>query len=331
MVIGLLWLAAVVLSTGPAGAITIEPTPEGLIRPEEGEIWRLYRSVLGREPDAAGFGYWVSRRIEGVPLLVVADSFLVGREFESRFGVASDAGFVDLVYRNVLGRRGDPAGSDYWLGQLATGLDRTHLIVLFSESRELRSSTGTEPAPLPVYRATIEAVEPSDLAASWRPGCPVHPRDLRAVVVDHVDYQGRPQRGALVVHRDVADDVAALFGRLYRARFPIAGIRPIDAFGGDDLASMAADNTSAFNCRRVTGGTSWSRHAHGRAIDINPVENPYVGTTVLPPAGSAHVDRTSYHPGMIRQGDIVTSAFAAIGWRWGGGFSGPVDHQHFDR
>jgi poly-gamma-glutamate synthesis protein (capsule biosynthesis protein) len=333
----------VALALGLAAASVDAP-----VRPEEGEIVRLYRSALGRDPDPDGYRYWVTSRIEGVPLAIVAASFLAGPEFGRRFGTGNDPVFVDRVYTNVLGRPGEPAGVAYWSGELDRGLDRVHLVLLFSESAELRRRTGTELADLPAYRPVVRPVRPAEVAVSWRPGCPVGPDDLRAVEVDHVDGRGQHRRGVLVVNRDVADGVARIFGRLYRARFPIVSIRPVDEFAGGadpgpigaaapdpfalDRASMEADNTSAFLCRPVTGGTGWSRHAWGRAVDLNPVENPYVaGSEVLPAAGRAWVDRSRHHPAMIRPGDVVTSAFAAEGWRWGGDFRTVRDYQHFQR
>ena len=307
------------------------------VRPEEGEIERLYRSALGRGPDTSGYDYWVARRIEGVPLAVVAESFLAGREYQRRFGADDDAAFVDVVYDNVLGRPGDPDGVAYWRGELAGGLDRHHLVLLFSESTELRRRTGTELVELPAFSPAVGTVSADDVAASWRAGCPVGPDRLRALTLDHVDADGGHARGVLVVHEDVVDEVVAIFAQLYAARFPIASMRPVDDFVGDDGRasddlSMAANNTSGFNCRAITGGTRFSRHAWGRAIDLNPIENPYVsGSTVLPPAGAAYVDRSVYHPGMIRRGDVVTRAFAAAGWTWGGDFRTLADYQHFQR
>ncbi|MEM7274387.1 MAG: DUF4214 domain-containing protein [Actinomycetota bacterium] len=324
VVFGLTW--SLVLA-GRGGASVPEP-----VRPEEGEILRLYRSALGRDPDPGGYRYWVTRRIEGVPLVTVAHSFLVGREFEQRFGTGGDAAFIDRVYRHVLGRDGDADGTAYWRAQLAAGLPRHDLVLLFSESAELRRRTGTESMALPAFRSEVASVSASDLGASWRVGCPVGPTALRAVTVDHVDAAGGHARGTLIVHRDVVDEVVTIFDRLYAARYPITSIRPVDQFGADDDASMAADNTSGYNCRAVTGGTSWSRHAFGTAIDINPISNPYVrGSTVLPPTGGPWVDRTAHHPAMIRPGDVVTRAFADAGWRWGGDFVSLKDYQHFDR
>lgn len=128
----------------------------------------------------------------------------------------------------------------------------------------------------------------------------------------------------------VATDVAVIMRDLFELRFPIERITPVDAFGADDDASMAANNTSAFNCRTVTGGTDWSEHAHGEAIDINPVANPYVvGDVVLPPAGVDYLDRSQNLTGMIHHDDGVVRAFAARGWSWGGDWTRPVDYQHF--
>ena len=324
-------MVVIALAGGPVAA-HIDP-----VRPEEGEIVRLYRSALGRDPDPDGYRYWVTRRIEGVPLGVVADSFLAGREFAERFGTGDDTAFVDRVYTNVLGRPGDPEGAAYWRAELARGLDRPHLVLLFSESVELQRRTGTELAELPPFRPVVGEVTAADLPTSWRPGCPVGPEDLRALELDHVTFDGGHARGTLIVHRVVVDDLIEVFGALYRDRFPIRSIRPVDEFVGDDGRasddlSMAAGNSSAFNCRPVTGGSRWSAHASGTAVDLNPILNPYVsGSTVLPPAGADWVDRTRHHPGLIRPGDVVTRAFAAAGWTWGGDFRTLADYQHFER
>ncbi|WP_432535502.1 M15 family metallopeptidase [Kineococcus arenarius] len=187
-----------------------------------------------------------------------------------------------------------------------------------------------DPAPSgQPYVSAITAVSAADLAASWRPGCPVPPEDLRAVTVTHTDFTGASRLGRIVVHADVAQAVADVFADLYAQRFPIASVRPVEAFGGSDDASMAADNTSGFNCRATTGGTGFSEHSYGTAIDVNPVENPYVrGTTVLPEAGRSHLDR-SPAPGRITAGDAVVEAFAARGFSWGGDWNSLKDYQHF--
>lgn len=182
------------------------------------------------------------------------------------------------------------------------------------------------------FASTVTPVSAADLGASWREGCPVGPDQLRRVTVAYWDFDGGVQTGALVVHADAADAVQAVFRRLFDARFPIRRIEPVDRYDASDDASMAADNTSAFNCRAAvtTGPTQWSVHAFGRAIDVNPVENPYVlGGDVLPPAGAAFTDRTTVRPGMAVAGGPLVEAFAASGWQWGGRWGGSPDYQHF--
>ena len=111
---------------------------------------------------------------------------------------------------------------------------------------------------------------------SWRPGCPVPLERLRRVTLSHWDFAGKARSGVLIVRDDVAEEVVMVFGQLFRERFPIRRIRPVDEYDGDDFTSIEADNTSAFNCRAATGSSEWSHHAYGLAIDLNPLENPYV-------------------------------------------------------
>lgn len=169
------------------------------------------------------------------------------------------------------------------------------------------------------------------MAASWRAGCPVPLRDLRLIRTDHWGLDRTVHRGELVVHRDQAAKVVRVLRALFVARFPIARIQLVDVYGANDRRSMAANNTSAFNCRYVSGTTRWSEHAYGRAIDMNPIQNPYVSSSgrASPPAGAAYVDRSRKAPGMIHSRDAVVRAFAAVGWGWGGHWSGIKDYQHF--
>jgi D-alanyl-D-alanine carboxypeptidase len=164
----------------------------------------------------------------------------------------------------------------------------------------------------------------------WRRGCPVGLSSLRHVSLPFVGFDGRPRRGALVVHNGVARDVLTVFRRLYAARFPIRRMRPIQAYGGDDFASIEADNTSAFNCRAATGSSRWSEHAYGRAIDLNPLENPYVsGGRTSHRRSVPYLDRSRVRRGMVVEGGVVVRAFDAVGWGWGGRWSGIKDYQHF--
>jgi hypothetical protein len=171
------------------------------------------------------------------------------------------------------------------------------------------------------------------LGSSWRPGCPVPPSHLRIVRLTFWTFDGELAQGDLVLNRDVVDRARRVFATMHRTRFPMRSVRPVTAYGSSDDRSMAADNTSAFNCRRAVaaGPPTWSNHAYGRAIDVNPVENPYLFQgRVLPPNGRAYADRRRPAPGKIRRGDAVHRAFRAAGFAWGGDFSNP-DYQHFDR
>ena len=149
---------------------------------------------------------------------------------------------------------------------------------------------------------------------SWRPGCPVALRDLRVITARHVGFDGRVHTGRLIVHRDVAADVARVLRRLYAARFPIRRMVPIDAYGASDFRSIEADNTSAFNCRYVDGTTRWSEHAYGRAVDLNPIENPYVQRGTHVPSREHPVRR----PYALPQGHGVSRQLRGQGVRGGG-------------
>jgi hypothetical protein len=170
-------------------------------------------------------------------------------------------------------------------------------------------------------------------AHTWHPGCPVPPEDLRQLTVSYWNFDQAPAAGILIVHKDVAQEVAAIFRDLFHHGFLIERIAPVEDFDGSDDASMAANNTSAFNCRDVTGQPGqFSNHSWGRAIDINPLTNPYVkGDTVLPPAGRRYLDRTRAFPGSILGGSFTVTRFAQAGWQWGGSWTTRQDYQHFER
>jgi len=168
---------------------------------------------------------------------------------------------------------------------------------------------------------------------TWRPGCPVAPEELRQVKVTYLHYDRKPSTGILIVHKDVAREVAAIFRDLFQHRFLIERIVPVEDFGGDDDASMAANNTSAFNCRSVTGQPGkFSNHSWGRAIDINPLTNPYVkGDHVSPPEGRNYLDRNRAVPGLIAKSSFIVQRFAQAGWKWGGDWIDLKDYQHFEK
>src|SRR5690606_35657905 len=156
--------------------------------------------------------------------------------------------------------------------------------------------------------------------------------EFALVRVRHWDFAGAIRDGELVVAAEVADDIIGVFAQLFDARFPIARMRRIDAYGGDDLASMADNNTSAYNCRRIIHSARLSSHAYGLAIDITPLQNPVIRDgMVRPPAATPYVDRSRDRPGMIHRPGPVVAAFDAIGWEWGGDWTTLKDYHHLRR
>jgi hypothetical protein len=168
---------------------------------------------------------------------------------------------------------------------------------------------------------------------TWHAGCPVPPEDLRQLTLPYWNFNHHRATGALIVHKDVAAEVAKIFQDLFDHKFLIQKMTPIEEYNGDDDASMAANNTSAFNCRDVTGQPGkFSNHSWGRAIDINPLTNPYIkGDKVLPPAGREYLDRTKAFPGSILSNSFIVNRFMKAGWTWGGTWSDRKDYQHFEK
>jgi hypothetical protein len=201
------------------------------------------------------------------------------------------------------------------------------------------SPVAEAPGEPPVrYRSSIEPID-ADLrermATSHTERCPLDWEDLRYLRLSHVGFDGRVRTGELVVAASQAETVVGVFRELFLAGYPIRRMRLVSEYGGNDDRSMAANNTSAYNCRPVAGTDRWSDHAYGTAIDINPVQNPYLraGAPIQPAAGRdfAYLDRsaTAEPPwGVIHDGDPVVRAFNEAGWAWGGFWADP-DYQHF--
>ena len=126
---------------------------------------------------------------------------------------------------------------------------------------------------------------------SWHAGCPVGLGELRLITLTYRGFDGRDHTGRLIANRTAAAQLVAVFRRLYAARFPIRRMEPVDLYGGDDYRSIEADNTSAFNCRAATGSSRWSNHAYGLAIDVNPIENPYISSGAHLPPGERPLSR----------------------------------------
>lgn len=194
-------------------------------------------------------------------------------------------------------------------------------------------TASSPPGVTAAFSAKVSAVPEDRVSHSWREGCPVPLSDLRLITMTYLGFDDEPHTGEMVVHREVADDVVAIFEKLYDWRFPIRRMELVDKYKGSDFDSIEADNTSAFNCRRATGSRNWSQHSYGRAIDLNPRENPYVEED----GSYAHENAKGYttrpvaKPGVINPGDRVVRLFAQYGWEWGGYWSGAKDYQHFSK
>lgn len=193
------------------------------------------------------------------------------------------------------------------------------------------ATTSASPIPAP---ATVHPVTAAELGETWRPGCPVGPDLLRRVEVEYVGFDGQTHRGELIVHHDVVADVIAIFGQLRGLRYPIAKMASVAHYpGAEDELSMQDNNTSAFNCRLLPSGRAWALHAYGRAIDVNPLLNPFVDRqgAFQPKTAAPHLDRNRTDPGVLHAGDPAVRAFTDRGWRWGGDWRTPKDYQHFER
>jgi hypothetical protein len=168
------------------------------------------------------------------------------------------------------------------------------------------------------------------MGETWSPACPVALARLRYLTVSFRGFDRKPHTGELVVSARVADDVVSAFRALYAQSFPIEEMRlPTTA---DLRAKPTGDgnNTAAYVCRAARGQTSFSAHAYGTAIDVNPFQNPEVKRDlVLPELASAYKDRTWRRPGMFLAGGKAVAAFTRIGWGWGGTWTSLKDPMHF--
>jgi D-alanyl-D-alanine carboxypeptidase len=167
----------------------------------------------------------------------------------------------------------------------------------------------------------------------WQKGCPVPLSDLRTVTASYKTFQGFEAIGSVVVHHRYAKPMQQALRQLYESNFPIESMAPMEVFGGDDERSRLANNTSVFNCRRVKGTRVYSEHAYGRAIDINPLQNPFVKLNEIKnnQTNGKFFDRASVvnKPGVIYPQSVPVKAFRQMGWAWGGYWRGNKDYQHF--
>lgn len=173
---------------------------------------------------------------------------------------------------------------------------------------------------------------------SWKKGCPVPLKDLRYLRVKHIDFKGKEMMGEIIVHKDVAREVTEIFEKLYSMDYPIKKMKLVSDYKGNDWQSIESDNTSAFNCRNATGSRQWSKHSYGKAIDINPIENPYISRKgyISHKASLLYKKRVHQKPtyadkAILLEKDQAVQIFNKHGWEWGGNWSGVKDYQHFSK
>ncbi len=193
------------------------------------------------------------------------------------------------------------------------------------------------------YRSSISSIMPEIKKRmikgdSWREGCPVGLEDLRYLRIKHLNFNGEEQMGEMVVHKEVSVEVTEIFEALYELGYPIRKMRLVSDYKGSDWHSIESDNTSAFNCRRATGSKKWSKHSYGKAIDINPIENPYISRkgyishkASAPYRKRVHQKSTYADRAVLLKDDKAVQIFKKYGWQWGGDWSGVKDYQHFSK
>lgn len=180
---------------------------------------------------------------------------------------------------------------------------------------------------LPVFQ-----VEARIMGRSYPEDCPVELDDLRYLRILHYGYDGEIHLGEMICNQAIAEDLLDIFIALFDAGYEISSIRLIDDFGGDDTLSMEANNSSCFNFRTKTGQRALSAHAMGLAVDINPIENPYVhGSRISPEAGVEFADRSRSFDHKIDREDLCYKLFKAKGFQWGGEWRSARDYQHFEK
>jgi hypothetical protein len=194
--------------------------------------------------------------------------------------------------------------------------------------RQIKEST----TPAATANPTVRGVTRAELGNSWRPGCPVEQRQLRAIDINFVHYSGKIKRGRIIVARKAVRTTRAALVAAFRSGFRIKSIIPIQAFGSSDDKSMRADNTSGLRCviAERSGGRYWSAHAQGLAVDINPRRNPDVfPDKVVPENGARYATRWPVRRGMLTSHSSISKVFRRAGWTWGGNWRSHQDYQHY--
>lgn len=169
---------------------------------------------------------------------------------------------------------------------------------------------------------------------SYNDDGPVKREDLRLLKLIYKDFDGNTRRGELICNISIGEDLVEIFKNLYAADYPLERVCLIENYNCDDVASMEANNTSCFNYRKTPGGGKLSKHAYGRAIDINPLYNPYQNLKngkVLPSEGKKYTDRSQDFSFKIDKNDAAYKEFTKRGFKWGGNWRTIKDYQHFEK
>ncbi len=189
-----------------------------------------------------------------------------------------------------------------------------------------------------IYEIAPKLKEKMIAGNSWHQGCPVSIKNLRYLRMTYLNFEGEEDIGELIVHQDIAEDMVSILRELYVQGYPIKQMKLVSDFDGNDWKSIEADNTSAFNCRKATGSQKWSRHSYGKAIDINPIENPYVSRKgkishkeSLQYRKRQHKRDTPADKAVLLKNDEATKLFETYGFKWGGDWRYTKDYQHFSK
>ncbi len=202
---------------------------------------------------------------------------------------------------------------------------------------ELRRRAFTLPDTVPMlpgsgYASRIVSPAPRRVVdrSTWEPGCPVARDELAWLRLTFRGFDAERHTGELLVNAAVADDLDTVFRRLWAARFPMEQVVIVESLDEEAPPTGDGNGTGGFVCRATTGGTSYSQHAYGLAVDVNTFQNPYRhDDLVIPERASAYLARDRVRPGMVTADGPVVAAFAAIGWEWGGDWTTLKDYQHF--
>jgi D-alanyl-D-alanine carboxypeptidase-like protein len=311
------------------------------VRPPSASTWTV-KAVLGAKPtDPVQSGLrkiWVKNRTIALNRPASAYTALSGVTLAGRVTPAEAGRRVMLEYRYGSGWRGlKLVTAD------ASGVFRVRVPDNFPKRWTVRARTFESPSSAieytPAYTFDVKAylwprvftVTAADIPRTYRSGCPVAPSQLRRLTLTHWGFDGRLHRGELILRSGAVQTQIAVWNAAIMNRFLVRGMHRVDIYGGSDIRSMEADNTSAFNCRTVTGNPyALSPHSYGYAIDINTVENPYkaVNGVWYPKNGLSYRNRSVVRPGMLFTGSTPTRALVGRGYQWGATWRNP-DYQHF--